>query len=145
MECMAADRPILVARDAGATTQKHLNPQTGLLFEPTPEALANAIVEALEQRQSFAPRAYVLAHSGRRNSLAVFRRALNEVSARRGEAARFDDIDWDGRNERFSWGEAGLALLAGSIAKHQSLLARQRAARQNAAATERARRALASG
>ncbi|HKO89779.1 MAG TPA: hypothetical protein VJU61_01425 [Polyangiaceae bacterium] len=115
MECMAADRPVLIASDAGTTTQKHINERTGCLFQATPEALARAITEMLSRRESFAPRCHVLEHSGHAVSLAKLRNALRQACAQSGETYRFDDIEWDGRNEHYSWGEEAFALVKGKL------------------------------
>jgi glycosyltransferase involved in cell wall biosynthesis len=129
MECMAADRPMLVARDSGMTAQKHITQQTGDLFEPNPDALARAIVDALDHRERFAPRRYVLDHSGRALSIAMLRAALKEACSRTGEPYRFEDVEWDGRSERFVSGEAALSSLTAALGKYRSLLADQSRAR----------------
>jgi glycosyltransferase involved in cell wall biosynthesis len=119
MECMAADRPMLVASDAGGPTQKHINARTGRLFDPTPAALAAAITDTLHTLDQFSPRAYLLEHTGHANSLAKLRNAFRELCAKTGEAYRFDDIDWDGRNERMAWGESAFARLQSTLEKYQ--------------------------
>jgi len=111
MECLAADRPFLVATDAGAATQEHINAKTGALFEPNVRDLQNAITTTLERRADFAPREYLLEHSGRVNSLRKLREALRAVCSKTGDAFRFEDIEWDGRNEGFTWGEVAFSSL----------------------------------
>jgi hypothetical protein len=124
MECMAADRPVLLARDAGAATQKHLNERTGSLFDPTPDALARAITEMLSQPERFVPRDYVLEHSGHAVSLAKLKSALRQACERTGETYRFDAIEWDGRNEHYSWGEDAFALVKSRLDGYRALSVR---------------------
>lgn len=135
MECIAADRPVLLARDAGMTTQKHINERTGGLFEPTPRELADAIVDTLEHRERFAPREYLLAHAGRVASVSQLKGALREVCERTGQPYRFDDLDWDGRNECFTWGEPVLTLLTDEIGKYRSMVRNDRPVRFRALAS----------
>jgi hypothetical protein len=122
MECLAADRPVLVAKDAGSATQKHVNEHTGWLFEPTPSALADAIVLALGSPLRLSPRQYVLAHSGRRIALARLKDALRLVCERAGQPYHFEDVDWDGRNENFTWGEAALTFLMSVVDEYRNHL-----------------------
>lgn len=105
MECLAAGRPMLVARDAGVTTQKHINEKTGDLFKPTARALAKVIPRTLANRECFSPRDYLLENSGRSVALPRLQSALSQHCARLGMDDSFADIDWDGRNSNFLWGE----------------------------------------
>ncbi|HEY3755548.1 MAG TPA: glycosyltransferase [Opitutaceae bacterium] len=118
MECMAADRPMLVAADAGTPTTKHINPSTGLLYEPDPDALALAIRTALDHRDRFQPRTYILESTGRRRSVGQLKEALRESCGRTGSRFHFDDIDWDGRNESLAWGKDGLSIIADCLARN---------------------------
>lgn len=124
MECLAADRPMLVARDAGGPTQKHLTAQTGLLFDPNPAALAETITRALGTLDQFSPREYLLQHTGRTNCLAKLKHAFRDLCAKTGEPYRFDDIDWDGRNDRMLWGEAAFQSLREQVGKCEKLAQR---------------------
>lgn len=57
MECLSANIPCLVPSDVlGSPTKKHINQATGVLFEPSPEGLARAIMNVLEGKQQFRPR-----------------------------------------------------------------------------------------
>jgi hypothetical protein len=115
MECLAANRPMLVAADAGRPTTKHIHPRTGLLFQPTVDALAAAIEQALAHPAAFRPREYLLAHTGRQCSLGKLRSALRESCYRTGGLYHFDHIDWDGRNESLHWGRDGVAHVADAM------------------------------
>lgn len=111
MECIAADRPVLVPSDTTTPTKKHVTPETGLFYQPTAAALAEAIRAALANPGQFRPREYLLAHAGRARAVQQLKAAVRDVCERKGEVDRFDDIDWDGRNERYVWAEKAIALL----------------------------------
>lgn len=107
MECLAADVPMLVAEDAGPATTRHINEKTGILFEPTPEKLAEAIRYAEGHLADFSPRAYVLEHTGIKNALPVLKNALRELARRDGFSRDYEEVYWDGRNENFLWAKGG--------------------------------------
>lgn len=115
MECMAANRPMLLAADAGSTTHKHLVPRTGASFVPRPDALAVAIGKMLDEHARYGPRDYVLRHSGLHLANALLRQALQGLCAKAAQPYRFDGLSWDGRNERFLWGEEAFAGLMRTI------------------------------
>lgn len=120
MECMSADIPMLVASDTSYPTLKHMNEQTGLIFEPTPEGLAKAVEEVLSTPERFSPRDYVLSHTGSKNSLRKLRGALREVSARGNQAYHFDRIDYDGRNQSLIWEENAIRYMENKIGEIES-------------------------
>jgi glycosyltransferase involved in cell wall biosynthesis len=117
MECLAADRPMLIASDAGATTQRHINEKTGSLFKPTARALATAITRMLATRAQYSPRSYLLQHSGRSVVVPILQSALKRHCEKLGIDDSFTDIDWDGRNSEFLWGEAAWARLKETMAR----------------------------
>ncbi|MDQ8188495.1 hypothetical protein QEH53_23120 [Pelagicoccus sp. SDUM812002] len=121
MECMAADRPFLVACDVMTPTRKHINERTGMLYEPNAVNLSKAIVDMLDRLQSFEPRKYLITNTGKKISLGKLRSALVEVCVRSGEKYRFDNIDWDGRNESLIWGQRALDLIAEKVKEFSAL------------------------
>lgn len=122
MECLAADRPMLIPTDTSVPTRKHLTAQTGRLFEPTGAALADAISATLKEPNSFAPRDYVLIHSGRTNTLRKLREALGSLAAHGVPSTHYDGVDWDGRNQNLKWGEIAMKHLAELDSLYRPLL-----------------------
>jgi hypothetical protein len=120
MECMSADIPMLVAGDVSYSTLKHMNEQTGLIFEPTPEGLAKAVEDVLSCPERFSPRDYVLANTGSKNSLRKLREALREVSAKENQAYHFDGIIYDGRNQSLIWEENAIRYMKDKIGEIES-------------------------
>jgi glycosyltransferase involved in cell wall biosynthesis len=118
MECFAADVPVLVANDAGAPTTKHIGPETGGVFAPTPTALADAIETALARRREFCPRGYLLRTTGKARSLQRLRQALGTAAGRSGDPDRFGTIEWDGRNQSMVWGRHAVAMLTNQLREH---------------------------
>jgi len=112
-ECLASDRPFLVPSDAVHPTRKHINPLTGSFFNPTADALADAITSALATREQFQPRKYLLENSGHGNSLPKLKNALRELCRRNEQAYDFDNIDWDGRNDNLLWGLPAIDCIRG--------------------------------
>ena len=131
MECLAADLPFLVPVDASGPTKKHLNDKTGLLFGPTPEALADAIRRIERDRGQFAPREYLLSHSGIHIATAILKEALEGLARRDrqgqvdhhdpepAEKGIFDEIYWDGRNQSMIWGWRGVWKIRWAICRMQ--------------------------
>lgn len=113
MECMAADIPVLVPSDACTPLRKHITPETGLLFEPTPRGLADAMLRVLERRAEFHARQYVLERTGSSRSSQMLQNALNECCRRDGYAPYFQGIQWDGRRQ--IWGEATFRAIGEAI------------------------------
>ena len=120
MECLAADRPVLVANDVAVPTRKHIDRETGALFEPTADALAESIVSMLERRDELHPRRYVLANTGKTNSLSKLKSALREICDATNGWYHFDGIDWDGRNQSLLWGDHALRLLGDLVRDFRS-------------------------
>ncbi|MCF3648639.1 hypothetical protein [Synoicihabitans lomoniglobus] len=122
MECLAADRPMLIPTDTSVPTRKHVTAETGRLFDPTATALAEAIPAMLDTLGTFAPRDYVLAHSGRTNTLRELRAALASLAGRGVPAKHYDTVDWDGRNQNLRWGDSAMTLLAELLSTYRPLL-----------------------
>lgn len=120
MECLAADRPMLVGADAGTPTTKHIKASTGALFPPTAEGLAEAIERTLSACGQFHPREYLLRETGRRRSLARLQHALRESARRTNGVDQFEAIDWDGRNESLAWGREAVGEILEALARHGS-------------------------
>jgi len=115
MECIAADRPVLVPIDAGPTTQKHINEKTGGLFQPTPRELAEALENSLNNLGRFSPRDYLIQQSGLKKSVNKLQHAVAELCRREGFAPYPHDITWDGRNQSLHWGEKAFQLLDSTL------------------------------
>lgn len=105
MECLAAGVPVLVPTDASYPTKKHITEETGALFEPTPEGLARIIEDVITHMDRYEPRGYVERTTGKPIALKKLKGALEDVCKRDGVGYRFDDIDWDGRNQSLIWGK----------------------------------------
>lgn len=105
MECLSTGLPVLVPADTSYPTKKHINENTGELFEPTPEGLANTIEKVLLNLGKYQPREYILNNTGKPIALRKLKRALEVLCSRDGIDFRFEDIDWDGRNQSLTWGE----------------------------------------
>lgn len=111
MECFSANKVCLVAADAGTATQKHLNRDTGSLFQPNADDLADKIVSTLDNLNSFSPREYILKSTGINNSMHKLKEALRTLCDRHKQPFIFDDISYNGRNESLKWGDAAIGLL----------------------------------
>jgi len=105
MECLSAGIPVLVPNDTSYPTMKHINSETGVLFEPTPDGLAKTIENVLANINSFNPRGYIDRTTGKPIALAKLKGALEEVCRRDGVPYNFETIDWDGRNQSLIWGK----------------------------------------
>lgn len=110
-ECMSANIPFLIASDANYPLKKHLNEQTGMLFDPTPEGLSDAIRNVLYNYNSFSPREYIIRYSGLNRSLNQLKEAVKRLCHQENQPYRFDEIYYDGRNETLSWGNQAINLL----------------------------------
>ena len=117
MECMSANRPMLLPDDVGSTTSKHLTAKTGIMYRPTPADLALAIEQALHHGESFTPREHLASTTGKRLALNALKVAVHTISIRDGFPYMYDDIDWDGRNESLFWGDEGVQLLRDLVAQ----------------------------
>lgn len=115
MECLSADIPVILPRDASFPTRKHINESTGLLFDPNPKGLVSALDYVFKNREKFRPRDYILKNTGHKNALNQLKNALMSLCKRDGSRYHFDDIYWDGRNETISWGNDIYALIKGFI------------------------------
>ena len=104
MECLSAGIPVLVPTDTSYPTKKHINEETGALFEPTPAGLAKTIEYVLTHINRYNPRSYIERTTGKPIALQKLKNALEELCKRNNEGYRFDDIDWDGRNQSLTWG-----------------------------------------
>jgi glycosyltransferase involved in cell wall biosynthesis len=114
LECMSAGVPVLVPDDACPPLRKHVTPETGLFYKPSPAGLAKAVRICLETYPAFRSRDYVLENTGCRRSVFKLRHALAELCAREGVKPYFQDVFWDGR--RHFWGERALDELRRAIA-----------------------------
>lgn len=103
LECMSAGIPMLVPNDTGYPPTKHINHLTGVLYEPTPKGLKDAINYTLNNYSSFSPRQYILDNTGKNRSSKILLKALNELVIENGYPSYFKNIDWDGRNQSMSW------------------------------------------
>lgn len=122
MESLAANRPCLVANDAGSATQKHITQKTGALFDPTAESLSEKIIAVLEQSSSYNPRFELLKVSGNRIATKALSDALHSLCQRDHQPFLFKTICYDGRNESLAWGENALKLLSETHNSCQGLL-----------------------
>ncbi len=111
MECLAAGVPVLVPTDVSYPTKKHITDETGALFEPTPKGLARTIEDVLDNIQKYNPRSYIEKTTGKPIALRKLKGALEEVCKRDDIEYRFEDIDWDGRNQSLIWGEKVFEVL----------------------------------
>jgi glycosyltransferase involved in cell wall biosynthesis len=103
MECLSADIPFLVPEDVTLPTKKHIVKETGVIFKPTPEGLAEAIEYVGKNYDSFSPRKYILSHTGIRNALGALKKALRTLAVRDGSMRDFEEVWWDGRNQSLIW------------------------------------------
>lgn len=122
MECLSADRPCLVANDVAWTTRKHINSMTGRLFSPNVGSLVEAIDGSLARSDQFEPRKYVLAQTGKRNSLPKLRSALMELCTRDKSTFRYGDLEWDGRNESLLWGKDAISEINNLVDRYQHFI-----------------------
>lgn len=111
MECLSANIPFLVPADSVYPIKKHINDLTGVIYEPTPKGLAGAIQSTLNQISSFFPRGYILANTGKANSIRKLEETLNYLAERDGQAHYFVNLEFDGRNQSLSWGKKAISLL----------------------------------
>lgn len=111
MECLAANIPVLVPNDCSFPTKKHINSNTGVLFDPTPEGLSSAIRFTLDNIKQFSPRSYITEVSGATISLEKLKAALCKLCKRDSVENDFKNIFWDGRNQSLVWEEKVLSLL----------------------------------
>lgn len=117
MECLSSNIPMLVPADACYPTKKHINDETGLLFDPTPGGLAEAVEYVLSHRNQFNPREYVLKNTGINRSLKKLKKALRSLCKKDAAEFIFDNIYWDGRNQSILWGETALKKIIKVIKK----------------------------
>lgn len=126
MECLAANRPCLVASDAGPATQKHITQKTGALFDPTAEGLSNVIISTLDKLSSYGPRHELSRVSGIHLAIKALSNALLALCRRDGQTYIFNDIYYDGRNESLIWGLEALQCLSDLYVSCRSLSRSQR-------------------
>ncbi len=82
-ESLFCDTPVLVPRHHIGVNLDHVNADTGLLFDD--DALAPALLAAIDGRGSFRPRAWALANTGWANSTRRLNSFLREMALGRGE------------------------------------------------------------
>jgi len=117
MECLSSNIPILIPADTSYPTKKHINDETGLLFDPTPEGLAESVEYVLSNRNQFNPREYVLKNTGINQSHKKLKKALRSLCEKDGAEFIFDNIYWDGRNQSILWGRTALKKIIEVIEK----------------------------
>lgn len=122
MECLSANKPCLVPADVAWTTRKHINEQTGSLFNPNVSDLVKEIKRVISHIDDYNPRDYILQNTGKMNSLAKLKQALHKICLRSGAPYRYDFIDWDGRNESLIWGIPASELLSSLVEKYSPYL-----------------------
>jgi len=105
MECLSAGVPVIVPQDTSHPTKKHITPETGAEFEPTPQGLARTIEDVLSHPERYNPRGYILRTTGKPIALKKLRGALEQVCERDCVPCHFDGIDWDSRNQSLIWGQ----------------------------------------
>ncbi|MDP1729092.1 MAG: hypothetical protein Q8L27_02735, partial [archaeon] len=103
--------------DVNTPLRKHINDQTGIFYEPSPEGLAKAIKKVEENYDSFSPRDYVLKHTGNKISLEKLKKALRLLAERDKSKDIYTDIYWDGRNQSLIWEEKAKEFIMGVIKK----------------------------
>ena len=111
MECLAAGVPVLVPLDTSYPTKKHITCETGELFEPTPEGLVKTIEDVMANLDKYNPRRYIERTTGRPIALKKLKGSLEELCKRDNVEYRFENIDWDGRNQSLIWGERVFEVL----------------------------------
>ncbi len=121
LECMSANIPVLVPRDATYPLKKHVNNKTGVIYDPTPEGLARAIKIVEEQIDEFSPREYVLRNTGNKNSLNKLKQALRTLAKRDDSEDIYSEIEYDGRNQSLIWDEKAEIFLQNLIDKLKKL------------------------
>lgn len=112
LECLSADIPVIVPKDANTSLKKHVNEMTGLLYEPTPEGLAKAIEKIEKNYKDFSPREYVLKNTGIQISLEKLINSLEFLAERDNTKKIYGDIYWDGRNQSLLWDEKAIEFIS---------------------------------
>lgn len=120
MECLSANIPVLVPNDTSYPTKKHINEQTGILYEPTPEGLAEAIEYALNKYESYSPRSYIVSNTGIKIAIKKLVCALDTLCKRDGVQSTYDGIYWDGRNESLVWGDNAEKILVNATTQKKA-------------------------
>ena len=115
MECLSAGVPMIIPYDAPHPTKKHINEKTGILYDPTPKGLEQAVHKVLSNPKRFNPREYVLENTGSKNSLRKLKGALRKLCLRDEQTYKFGDIYYDGRNQSFLWGDKAINALIKTI------------------------------
>lgn len=118
MECLSCNIPVLVPKDASFPTKKHINEKTGILFDPTPEGLKEAIEFVKKNYEKFSPREYILKNTGIKKSLKKLINALNSISR---DKNSFNEIYWDGRNQSLEWGNKLIKELKNKIEQYEKI------------------------
>lgn len=112
MECLAAGVPVLVPLDTSYPTKKHITTsKTGELFEPTLKGLVRTIEDVMANLDKYNPRRYIERTTGKPLALKKLRGALEEVCKRDNAEYRFENVDWDGRNQSLIWGKRVFGVL----------------------------------
>jgi hypothetical protein len=80
---MFADVPSIVYRNCQGLDQSCVNEQTGVLVDDG--ELGDAILEVLQHRERFSPRAWAMEHTGYARSTRILNDKLKELSLGQGE------------------------------------------------------------
>jgi hypothetical protein len=92
LECLSANIPVLVPKDANTPLKKHINDKTGVFYDPTPEGLVEAIKKVEANYLSFSPREYVIQNTGNKISLEKLQKALESLAQRDDSKNIYQDI-----------------------------------------------------
>ena len=103
MECLSSDVPVVICDDAIWTVRKHITRTTGLMAPPTPEGLANGILDALDNLSEYKPREYILASTGINRSMTLLQDTIDTLDERMGAPGSLEIASYDGRNESIIW------------------------------------------
>lgn len=119
LECLSANIPVLVPNDANIPLKKHVNDKTGVLYEPTPVGLAEAIKFVENNYDKFSPREYLVKHTGGKKSIEKLKKALNFLAKKDKGKNIYNNLYWDGRNQSLLWEEKAEDFIKIILNKYQ--------------------------
>ena len=102
-EAMLANIPYLTTRDTYGGSPSYMNGVNGLVFDPHPEALCDAVWSVLANPNKFMPRLWALDNMCKTVGISRTREALARLEVKNGWTIN-KDIDYDG-NTRGGWPE----------------------------------------
>ena len=102
-ESMLTGIPFIVTNDTFGGCPELMEPQAGLVCDPTPESFAKAIWYAVDHPDEFSPRDWALQNLCRRVTIERLRTCVADLSRQTGKAINVDDIafrgyDWEHHN-----------------------------------------------